>query len=115
MARVGELLAEAARLRELVQRLPQTEARGEIQALIEELERRARELGNGDGNHEILGRHALLSELTTAQLLDRAQAYRAMAESASINETRNSLHEVAAKLELIVDKRRRAALPNSSG
>jgi hypothetical protein len=48
MKTAAEFRAEAARMREVAMTLTDSEALSEIQAMIDELERLARGLGNGD-------------------------------------------------------------------
>jgi len=111
MAKASALFAEAARLRDLARTLPHGEAVLEIQLLIDELERRAREHGNGDGKEaRMLGRRPRLSNLTNEQLLVRARAYRSMGESASEEQTRESLNRIASTLELMVNVRQERAM-----
>jgi hypothetical protein len=111
MTLARELFDEAQRLRKLALSVRNREVRAEIQEMIDELERRARELSNGDNRDaevpEVPGHRLRLSELTSNQLLGRAQAYRNMAEGASTAWTRTALHRIAAALEVRVDARRK--------
>ena len=54
MTTAAKLLAEAENLRGLMLTVTDPEALTEIKLMIEELERRARELGNGDASAERL-------------------------------------------------------------
>jgi hypothetical protein len=51
MPLAGKLHAEAELLRKALATITDSEMREEIQALIDEMERRARELGNGGGRN----------------------------------------------------------------
>jgi hypothetical protein len=59
MTTASDLRAEAQRMREFASGVTDAEVRAEIQELIDELERRARQLGNGDGQ-QTHGRHAAM-------------------------------------------------------
>ena len=50
MAIAAELRADAARMREFARTVTDPEILEEINLMIAELERRAREIGNGDGS-----------------------------------------------------------------
>jgi hypothetical protein len=111
MTTAAELTAEAQRLREFAHFVTDAEVLVAIRELIDELERRARELRSGNfwdaEGPGVPGHRCNLSKLTGNQLLSRAQAYRNMAEGASTAWTKASLHRVAAALEARADARRK--------
>jgi hypothetical protein len=110
MTTAAELYAEARRLREFSHTLGNGAVQAEILELLDELERRAREFRNGDGQEAAdPARRPRLSELTDGQVLGRAKAYRDMADTATTAWVRASLIQCAVGLERMVETRTKHA------
>jgi hypothetical protein len=107
MTTARELYTEARRLREFARTLDEdSEVWAAVQELIVELERRARQLYDGDGRDAASSTHRRsLAELTIDELRGRARAYRDMAETATTTDTEAALIRAAEGLDRMVATR----------
>ena len=124
MTIAAELYADAQRLREIARAVTDANALFEIQKLIDELERRARELGNGNGRmdhtfHEFRRQNEgfwgertrsrlRLAQMTIQQLETRTEEFRAVVIRARSVQSLEALKRLVTRMEGLTERRRTA-------